>query len=67
LVLIRSRHQEVRQAYGARRIHAEVRGRGGRIGLPRIERLMRENGIRARHTQRFKATTDSRQCVRATD
>ena len=60
LVLIRTIHQEVRQAYGARRIHAELRGRGYRIGLPRIERLMRENGIRARHKRRYKATTDSR-------
>ncbi|MBR0568971.1 IS3 family transposase [Azoarcus sp. L1K30] len=60
LVLIRALHQEVRQAYGARRIHAELRGRGYRIGLPRIERLMRENGIRARHKRRYKATTDSR-------
>lgn len=60
LVLIRTIHQEVRQAYGARRIHAELRGRGYRIGLPRIERLMRENGIRARHKRRYKVTTDSR-------
>ena len=60
LVLIRTIHQEVRQAYGARRIHAELRGRGHRIGLPRIARLMRENGIRARHKRRFKATTDSK-------
>jgi transposase InsO family protein len=60
LVLIRTIHQEVRQAYGARRIYAELRGRGYRIGLPRIERLMRENGIRARHKRRYKATTDSK-------
>ncbi len=60
LVLIRTIHREVRQAYGARRIHVELRGRGHRIGLPRIKRLMRENGIRARHKRRYKATTDSR-------
>ena len=59
LMLIRTVHQEVRQAYGARRIHAELRGRGYRIGLPRIERLMRENGIRARHKRPYKATTDA--------
>ncbi|NVZ11818.1 transposase, partial [Allochromatium humboldtianum] len=52
LVLIRTIHQEVRQAYGARRIHAELRGRGHLIGLPRIARLMRENGLRARHKRR---------------
>ncbi|ENO79077.1 transposase ISThsp4, IS3 family, ORFB [Thauera sp. 63] len=60
LVLIRTVHQEDRQAYGARRIRAELRGRGYRIGLPPIERLMRKNGIRARHKRRYKATTDSR-------
>ena len=60
LVLIRTIHQEVRQAYGARRIHAELRGRGHQIGLPRIGRLMRENDIRARHMRRFNATTGSK-------
>lgn len=60
LVLIRTVHQEVRPAYGARRIHAALRGRGYRIGLPRIDRLMRENGIRARHKRRYEATIDSR-------
>ena len=60
LVLIRTIHQEVQQAYGSRRIHAELRGRGYRIGLTRIERLMRDHGIRARHKRRYKATTDSR-------
>ena len=63
LVLIRTVHQEVRQAYGARRMHAELKGRGYRIGLPRVERLMREHGIRARHKRRFKATTDSKHAL----
>jgi hypothetical protein len=49
LLLIRTVHREARHAYGARRIHAELRGRGYRIGLPRVERFMRENGIQARH------------------
>jgi transposase-like protein len=60
LVLIRTIDQEVKQAYGARRIYAQLRGRGDRIGLPRIERLMREHGRRARHTRRYKATNDAR-------
>lgn len=67
LVFIRTIHLEVRQAYGARRIHAELCGRGYRIGLPRIERLMRENGIRARHKRRYKATTDSRHSLPVTE
>jgi len=38
----------------------EVRERGFPASKERVERLMRENGIRARHKRRYKATTDSR-------
>ena len=38
----------------------ELRGRGFPASRERVERLMRENGIRARHKRRYKATTDSR-------
>jgi transposase InsO family protein len=41
-------------------MHRELQGRGHRIGLRRVERLMRAHGIRARHKRRFKATTDSK-------
>jgi transposase InsO family protein len=58
--LIKSIHAEVKAAYGSRRMHRELRGRGHRIGLRRVERLMSVNGIRARHKRRFKATTDSK-------
>lgn len=51
---------EVKAAYGSRRMHRERQGRGHRIGLRRVERLIRENGIRARHKRRYKATTDSK-------
>ncbi len=60
LTLMRSIHAEFKAAYGSRRMHRELQGRGHRIGLRRVERLMREHGIRARHKRRFKATTDSR-------
>jgi transposase InsO family protein len=60
LALLKSIHAEVRGAYGSRRMHRELQGRGHRIGLRRVERLMREHGIRARHKRRFKATTDSK-------
>lgn len=62
VALINSIHAEVKvkAAYGSRRMHRELQGRGHRIGLRRVERLMRENGIRARHKRRFKATTDSK-------
>jgi putative transposase len=38
----------------------EVRDRGFPASKARVERLMRENGIRARHKRRYKATTDSK-------
>lgn len=58
--LIRAIHAEVKGAYGSRRMHRELKERGYRIGIGRVERLMREGGIRARHKRRYKATTDSR-------
>lgn len=59
VALIKAIHAEFKGAYGSRRMHRELQGRGHRIGLERVERLMREHGIRARHKRRYKATTDS--------
>jgi hypothetical protein len=41
----------------------ELRGRGCPASKERVERLMRENGIRARHKRRFKVTTDSKHAL----
>lgn len=60
VALIKSIHAEVKGAYGSRRMHRELRARGYHIGLRRVERLMRDHGIRARHKRRYKATTDSK-------
>jgi putative transposase len=60
LSLIRAIHLEFRGAYGSPRMHRELRERGYRVGKQRVERLMRENHIRARHKRRWKATTDSK-------
>jgi putative transposase len=60
LALIRAIHAQFQGAYGSPRMHEELRQRGYRVGKARVERLMRENGIRARHKRRWKATTDSR-------
>ena len=59
LAVIRSIHQQVKGAYGSPRMHDEIRDRGFPVSKERVERLMRENGIRARHKRRYKATTDS--------
>jgi putative transposase len=60
LALIEAIHRETKGAYGSPRIHDEIRDRGLSASKARVERLMRENGIRARHKRRFKATTDSK-------
>ena len=51
---------EAKGAYGSPRMHKELCERGHRVGKQRVERIMRENGIRARHKRRWRATTDSK-------
>jgi hypothetical protein len=60
LTLIETIDAEVKGAYGSPRMVRELRHRDLPAGKGRVERLMRENGIKARHKRRFKATTDSR-------
>lgn len=63
LALIRAIHAELKGAYGSPRMTRELRDRGFPASKPRVERLMRENGIRARHKRRYKATTDSKHAL----
>jgi putative transposase len=60
LALIRAIHAELKGAYGSPRMVRELRSRGIPAGKERVERLMRENGIHARHKRRYKVTTDSK-------
>lgn len=60
LALIQAIHAEFKGIYGSPRMVRELRGRGFPASKPRVERLMQENGIRARHKQRHKVTTDSK-------
>ena len=60
LALIHSIHQEFKGAYGSPRMARELRLRGFPAGKERVERLMQENGIKAKHKRRFKVTTDSK-------
>jgi len=60
LALIHAIHAELKGAGGSPRITKELRDRGFPASKERVERLMRENSIRARHKRRFKATTDFR-------
>jgi putative transposase len=60
VAVIRAIHAELNGAYGSPRMIRELRLRGFTAGKERVERLMRENGIRARHKRRYKVTTDSK-------
>jgi putative transposase len=57
LVHIRDAHLESHRAYGSPRVHFELQDRGFRVGRNRIARLMRLDGIKARHRRRFVLTT----------
>lgn len=59
LPAIESIHRQFKGAYGSPRVVRELRSRGQSVSKERVERLMRENDIRARHKRRYKVTTDS--------
>ena len=60
LALIQAIHAEFKGSYGSPRMVRELRARGYPASKERVERLMQENGIRAKHKRRFKVTTDSK-------
>ena len=47
------------EAYGYRRIDAELRHRGMVVNAKKVRRLMREHALNPRRRRRFIATTDS--------
>lgn len=50
-------------AYGSRRLRTAVASRGIKIGLYRLRRLMRKNGLRSVWKRKFVHTTDSRHAL----
>jgi putative transposase len=50
-------HTQSRQLYGSPRIHAELKEKGILCSRPRVARLMRKAGIRAKVPKQFKVTT----------
>jgi putative transposase len=60
LCKIESLHSESRNNYGSPKIYRRLRQQGEECNHKRVERLMRQNGIRAKRVKKFKVTTDSR-------
>jgi len=53
-------HRGSRGTYGSPRVHAVLTGLGEDCSRPRVARLMRKHGIRAKTKRKFKATTNSK-------
>ena len=56
---IRQIHTRSKEIYGAPRIERKLRQNGIRTSPKRVARLMRENGLKSRIKKKFKATTNS--------
>lgn len=61
-VQIRAIHEKSRGAYGVPRVHAELRRKGHAINRKKVERIMRERGIRGitRRRRRHLTTQDTK-------
>ena len=58
---IRRVHAQHQERYGAPRVHAELRAEGQTVNRKRVERVMRQHGLRARAPRRYRVcTTDSK-------
>ena len=60
VVQIRAVYVANRGAYGWPRVWRALRAQGIRVGKQRVQKRMRQHGIRARGKRRFRVTTDSR-------
>jgi len=56
---IRVIHSENDRNYGSPRVYRDLRLAGVSCSKDRVERLMRDDGLRAKHRRKYKVTTDS--------
>jgi putative transposase len=57
---IKELHAQSRMTYGSPKVYRKLRQQGEVVNHKRVERLMREHGLRARRARKFKRTTHSR-------
>lgn len=53
-------HMASRKTYGSPRIFSQLKALGHKTSKSKVERLMRDNGIRSKMKKKFKATTNSK-------
>lgn len=61
---IRAAHRASKTRYGALKVHHELKAQGIVCGHNRVARLMREEGLRAKRSRRFRITTNSEHSFR---
>jgi putative transposase len=57
---IKAAHERTRRTYGPERLQSELADNGIRVGVHRIKRIRREQGLRCKQKRRFRVTTDSK-------
>lgn len=52
-------HEKTKQTYGSRKITKELHRKGKLVNHKRVERLMKQQGLRSKVAKKYKATTNS--------
>lgn len=58
-VEIRAAHKRMRGVCGAEKLQEDLKATGTYVGISRIKRIKREQGLYCKQTKKYKATTDS--------
>jgi putative transposase len=64
---IKAAHVESRSIYGSPKIYRKLRREGYQVNHKRVERLMKEQGIKAKRVKKSRRTTDSRHSLAVAD
>lgn len=59
VIEIKAAHTRNRETYGPERLQTDLATRGVRVGVHRIKRIRKEQGIRCKQVKKFKVTTNS--------